>query len=142
MDIDYKYLVISEWSSKPQSGFSPQTPRGIKVTHTPTGLSAECDNERSQCLNRDNAVRLIEDKLQALEEPQTGEEMLHWYAISYLWSVPNRGKSWGSRYIGISENKVTSSTIAENKRGTGVPEDALVMAVSYLGHMTEEEFDG
>lgn len=35
-------------------------PRGVRVTHLPTGLTASCATERSQLKNRDVAISMIE----------------------------------------------------------------------------------
>jgi len=35
-------------------------PRGVKVTHIPTGLFASCSVERSQMRNRDVCLEMIE----------------------------------------------------------------------------------
>ena len=35
-------------------------PRGVKITHVPTGLEASCSAERSQTLNKSVAMAMIE----------------------------------------------------------------------------------
>lgn len=35
-------------------------PRGVKITHVPSGLTASCECERSQMKNRDIALSMIE----------------------------------------------------------------------------------
>ena len=38
-------------------------PKGVLVTHVPTGLAAFCDKERSQLKNRNVAMAMIESQL-------------------------------------------------------------------------------
>lgn len=43
----------------PPGGQHVGTEQGVKVTHLPTGLTAECKNERSQHRNRQVAIDMI-----------------------------------------------------------------------------------
>lgn len=53
---DPKDLCIESWPPEPKSGMLLGTSNGVKITHTPTGLSATADTERSQHHNRDKAL--------------------------------------------------------------------------------------
>lgn len=50
--------------------------RQVTVTHTPTGISAKCDSERSQHRNRMKAMQLLKARMWAaenLERPAPGD---------------------------------------------------------------------
>ena len=48
---------------QPVSGFAATAPRGIKITHNPTGAFAQCTHHRSQHMNRDCAIRGLREML-------------------------------------------------------------------------------
>lgn len=56
-------LVVDGWPR--QTGWELRTPRGIKLTHKPTGTVVTCDTERSQHANRDRALEMLRAKLQS-----------------------------------------------------------------------------
>jgi len=59
-------LHIESWPLRPDGGMIAEgMPRGIKITHIPTGLVATCDTERSQHLNRQRALADLEQQLEA-----------------------------------------------------------------------------
>ena len=45
------------------SGFAATAPRGIKITHIPTGSVVQCTHHRSQHMNRDCAIRGMREML-------------------------------------------------------------------------------
>lgn len=51
-----------------KQGFSLGTSNGIKIIHIPTGITVECDSERSQHRNRANALVLLEEKIKCLKK--------------------------------------------------------------------------
>lgn len=47
----------------------------VRIVHTPTGLSASCDNERSQADNKEKALAILKAKIfKALEEERVSKE--------------------------------------------------------------------
>lgn len=60
-------LSVESWPA--QAGFQLDLPRGIKLTHKPTGTVVTCDTERSQHANRYRALEMLRAKLQ----PTNGE---------------------------------------------------------------------
>ena len=40
----------------------------VRVTHKPTGITAECDSERSQMMNRDLALKELTLRLEAFDK--------------------------------------------------------------------------
>jgi hypothetical protein len=58
-----KHLLIESWPAPPTTGILLGIPRGVKVTHLPTGVFATCDTERSQHTNRDKALAEVITKV-------------------------------------------------------------------------------
>lgn len=57
-DIPASDLVFEAWPPDP-GGMRVYAPRGVKVTHTPTGFTCACSHERSGHANRDTALRAL-----------------------------------------------------------------------------------
>jgi len=53
---DWKFEI---WPEPPKGGMRVGMPKGVKVTHLPTGQTQTCDSERSQHANRDKALRAL-----------------------------------------------------------------------------------
>lgn len=61
-------LEISVIDPTPQGGqHCGIMPTGVKVVHVPSGLTASCTCERSQMLNRNTALAMIEWGLETIE---------------------------------------------------------------------------
>lgn len=57
MKSDFKIEIMDKSPIGGQK--SGRMPIGVKVTHVPTGLTASCDNARSQYLNREIAMQMV-----------------------------------------------------------------------------------
>ena len=66
---DWKFEV---WPEPPKTGMRVGMPRGVKVTHIPTGMIETCDSERSMHANRDKAINALAARL--MQPPNTANE--------------------------------------------------------------------
>jgi len=76
LKIEEKDLRIDVYRSKGAGGQSVNTTdSAVRVTHLPTGIVAQCQNERSQFQNKQTALKILKARIYAAQQAKKQEEL-------------------------------------------------------------------
>src|SRR5690348_16099108 len=76
VDIDESDLQVDTYRASGAGGqHVNKTDSAVRITHRPTGIVVQCQNERSQSSNKATAMAMLRSKLLELEEQKRREEL-------------------------------------------------------------------
>jgi len=116
------------------------TDSAVRITHIPTGVVTQCQNERSQHKNRSTAMKILKAALYELEEQKRQEEANK--------DIAQKKKiEWGSQvrsyvlhpYQLVKDHRTDHETSATQKVLDGELDDFIEATLTYLADDSTEE---
>lgn len=138
IEVDPEDLRVDTFRSSGAGGqHVNKTDSAVRITHLPTGIVVQCQNERSQISNREQAMRILRAKLAALYQSERAE---------HLSQIRGEQKeiAWGSQIRSYTFHPY--SLVKDHRTGVevgnanGVMDGQLDLFIdSYLRHRAREK---
>ena len=133
VDIDEDDLQVDTYRASGAGGqHVNKTDSAVRITHRPTGIVVQCQNERSQSSNRATAMAMLRAKLLALREREREEEIAREKGEAQDVNFGSQIRSYVMHPYTMVKDHRTGVEVGDVERVLGGDLDAFVRA--YLLH--------